>query len=83
MPWRSKGDTPTRFPRNRPIANAQCATCTHPCQGGEKLHKRGPCSHSYCDCAGFTPEKGVSLTGALGDGIQYAVRKSVGARPSR
>lgn len=37
-----------------PLSNRECVTCTPPCQGGEVLHKRGYCCHSYCACVAFT-----------------------------
>ena len=58
MGWRSKGDTPTRLPRagKGVSANRECANCQPPCQGGEVLHRRGYCCHSYCDCEAFEPK---------------------------
>lgn len=55
MGWRPKGDTPTRLPRagKGVSANRECANCAPPCQGGEVLHRRGHCCHSYCECTGF------------------------------
>jgi hypothetical protein len=66
MGWRPKGDTPTKLPRRSPkgAMNRQCVTCTPPCQGGEVLHRRGYCCHSYCACVAFTPA-GSSLIAAL------------------
>ena len=46
--------------------NRECANCTPPCQGGEVLHRRGRCCHSYCECQGFEPVKAKSLIAALG-----------------
>lgn len=65
MGWRPKGDTPSRLPRTKGFQNRQCSTCAPPCQGGEVLHKRGHCCHSYCGCTAFTPERPPSLMGAL------------------
>lgn len=58
MGWRPKGDTPTRLPRKGgggSIQNRECANCEYPCQGGETLHRRGHCCHSYCPCEAFEP----------------------------
>ena len=56
---RPKGKTATMLPRKKglgSISNRECRNCTPPCQGGEVLHRRGRCCHSYCDCEVFEPK---------------------------
>jgi len=78
MPDTRKNRTPGPKHGGGTFQNRQCATCTPPCQGGEVLHKRGHCCHSYCLCTGFTPE-GTSLMGALDQALpQMQTKKNRG-----
>jgi hypothetical protein len=40
--------------------NRECENCVPPCQGGEVLHRRGHCCHSYCPCEGFVEKSSRS-----------------------
>lgn len=53
------------------MLNRPCRNCTPPCQGGEVLHRRGYCCHSYCLCVAFDPEKATLAGGALGTGTVH------------
>ena len=55
MSWRIKNETAKRLKHSRTgrPSNRECANCIPPCQGGEVLHRRGHCCHSYCPCEGF------------------------------
>lgn len=41
--------------------NRECVNCLYPCQGGESLHRRGYCCHSYCPCQGFVEARNVGI----------------------
>lgn len=64
MPDTRKNHTPGPGWGVGKFQNRECVNCTPPCQGGEVLHRRGYCSHSYCECTEFEPASG-SLMGAL------------------
>jgi len=60
-----------------PYQNRECRNCVYPCTGGEVLHRRGHCCHSYCPCLMFEPVKGPVLTSSL-EGRLKSKRKVAG-----